>query len=207
MIQRTLTTIGAVLLLIWSSSAFAAGVLHAPGGGAVRALVIGIDRYPNLNDKRQLAGAVADARDISRAPTAADAKVQTLTNGDAIRSRVVAEMNRLVDESKSGDLAVITYSGHGMRVRAYPGWKGLDASPFDSQIALLRFGGESIENGHEIIVDREMLAWYARLDAMFPFYASQSPHVTTDRWSYLPAVDAPFGTNLHRGYRHQPAGR
>jgi hypothetical protein len=165
MIQRTLTTIGAVLLLIWSSSAFAAGVLHAPGGGAVRALVIGIDRYPNLNEKGQLAGAVADARDISRALTAAGAKVQTLTNGDAVRSRVIAEMNRLVDQSQSGDLAIITYSGHGMRVRAYPRWKGLDASPFDSQIALSRFGGGSIENGHEIIVDREMRAWYARLDA------------------------------------------
>jgi hypothetical protein len=165
MIQRTLTPIGVVLLLIWSSSAFAAGALHAPGGGAVRALVIGIDRYPNLNERGQLAGAVADARDISRALTAAGAKVQTLTNGNAVRSRVVAEMNRLVDESKSGDLAIITYSGHGMRVRAYPRWKGLDASPFDSQIALSRFGGASVENGHEIIVDREMRAWYTRLDA------------------------------------------
>jgi hypothetical protein len=165
MITSALTPIGAVLVLIWSSSAFAAGALHAPGGGAVRGLVIGIDRYTNLNEKGQLAGAVADARDISRTLTAAGANVQTLTNGDAVRSRVIAEMNRLVDESKSGDLAIITYSGHGMRVRAYPGWKGLDASPFDSQIALSRFGSGSIENGHEIIVDREMRAWYARLDA------------------------------------------
>jgi hypothetical protein len=30
---------------------------------------------------------------------------------------------------------------------------------------------------------------------LFPFYASHNPHVTTDRWSYLPAVDAPFGTD------------
>jgi Caspase domain/Domain of unknown function (DUF4384) len=164
MIRPALLPIGAALLL-WSSSAFAAAALHAPGGGAVRALVIGIDRYPNLNAKGQLAGAVADARDISGALTAAGAKVQTLTNGDAVRSRVVAEMNRLVDESKSGDLAIITYSGHGMRVRAYPRWKGLDASAFDAQIALSGFGGGSVEEGHEIIVDREMRAWYARLDA------------------------------------------
>jgi hypothetical protein len=140
---------GAVLLPIWSSSAFAAGALHAAGGGAVRGLVIGIDRYTNLNEKGQLAGAVADARDISRALTAAGAKVQTLTTGDAVRSEVIAEMNRLIDESKSGDLAIITYSGHGMRVRAYPGWKGLDASAFDSQIALSRFGGRSVEDGRE----------------------------------------------------------
>jgi hypothetical protein len=165
MIPITLTPIGAALLLTLSSSAFAAHTLHAPGGGVVRGLVIGIDRYPNLDAKGQLAGAVADARDISRALTAAGANVQTLTNDDAVRSRVVVEMNRLVDQSKTGDLAIITYSGHGMRVRAYPGWKGLDASPFHSQIALSRFGGGSVENGHEIIVDREMRAWYARLDA------------------------------------------
>jgi hypothetical protein len=30
---------------------------------------------------------------------------------------------------------------------------------------------------------------------LFPFYASHNPHITTDRWSYLPAVDAPFGTD------------
>jgi hypothetical protein len=160
----TRCAIGGALLLAWSSSPFA-GTLRAPGGGTVHALVMGIDRYPNLDQKAQLAGAVADARDISRVLTAAGVRVQTLTNGDVIRSRVIAEMNRLVDDSNSGDLAIITYSGHGMRVRAYPRWKGLDASPFHSQIALSRFGGGSIDNGHEIIVDREMRAWYARLDA------------------------------------------
>jgi Caspase domain/Domain of unknown function (DUF4384) len=160
--------VGAALLLTWltwSSSPFAAAPLRAPGGGTVRALVIGIDRYPNLDQKAQLAGAVADARDISRVLTAAGARVQMLTDGDVIRSRVIAEMNRLVDESQSGDLAIISYSGHGMRVRVYPRWKGLDASPFHSQIALSRFSGGSVNNGHEIIVDYEMRAWYARLDA------------------------------------------
>jgi hypothetical protein len=161
----TRCAIGGALLLACSSSLLASGTLRASGGGSVRALVMGIDRYPNLDPKAQLAGAVADARDISRVLTAAGARVQTLTNGDVIRSRVIAEMDRLVDESKSGDLAIITYSGHGMRVRAYPRWKGLDASPFHSQIALSRFGGGSIDDGHEIIVDREMRAWYARLDA------------------------------------------
>jgi hypothetical protein len=33
------------------------------------------------------------------------------------------------------------------------------------------------------------------LQLLFPFYASHNPHVITDRWSYLPAVDAPFGTD------------
>jgi hypothetical protein len=156
--------IGAALLLTWTSSPFAAGALRAPGGGTVRALVMGIDRYSNLDQNAQLAGAVADARDISRALTAAGAKVATLTNGDVVRSRVIAEMNRLVEESKSGDFVIISYSGHGMRVAAYPRWKGLDASPFQSQIALSRFGS-GIDNGHEVIVDREMRAWYARFDA------------------------------------------
>jgi Caspase domain len=155
---------GAALLVLSSSSPLSASALHAPGGGAVRALVIGVDKYPNWPANAQLAGAVADALDISRALTAAGVKVQTLVDGAAIRSRVISEMNRLVDESKSGDLAIITYSGHGMRVRAYPQWDGLDATRAQSQIVLSRFG-KSVETGHDVVVDREMRAWFARFDA------------------------------------------
>jgi hypothetical protein len=148
----------------WASSLCFAADLHAPGGGTLRALIIGIDEYPNLPPEAQLAGAVADARDISNALAAAGVKVQTLIDGAAIRSRVIGEMNRLVDESKPGDLSIIAFSGHGMRVRAYRQWQGLDASGVQTQIALSRFG-RSLDTGHEVVVDREMRAWLARFDA------------------------------------------
>jgi hypothetical protein len=148
------------------SSAALAGVLRAPGGGAVRALVIGIDKYPNLEKTASLNGAKADALDIHRALTAAGAKVgEPLLDEKAVRSRVIAEMNRLVNESNRGDLVIITYSGHGMRVRPYRQWKGLDGLAYQSQIALSRYGHGSLDDAHEIIVNREMGAWYARLDA------------------------------------------
>ena len=42
--------------------------LQAPGGGTIRALVIGVDAYPNLAAAAQLHGARADAEDIAGAP-------------------------------------------------------------------------------------------------------------------------------------------
>lgn len=163
----TRCAIGATLLVAWSSSAWPARVLQAPGGGAVRALVIGIDKYPKLSGA-DLNGATADANDMARTLKSAgipDANVRTLTDGDAVRSRVIAEMDRLVSESKSGDLVIISYSGHGMRVSAYKRWDGLDKSGLHSQMALSNFSPTDMKNGHEVIVDREMRAWYARLDA------------------------------------------
>jgi hypothetical protein len=160
-------TIGAALLFTLSSPAWPALVLHAPEGGAVRGVVIGIDHYPNLDGTAQLRGAVADAHDISGALKAAgvpDANVRMLTDGAAVRSRVIAEMDRLVHESQSGDLAIIAYSGHGMRAPTYKRWDRLIRSALQSQILMSNFG-PSVENGHEIIVDGEMRAWFARLDA------------------------------------------
>jgi hypothetical protein len=160
--------VGTALMLAFVSSAWAARVLHAPGGGAVRALVIGIDKYPNLDKSGQLNGAKADADDIAGALEAAGVprdNVRELGDGAALRSRVITEMDRLVAQSKSGDLAIIAYSGHGMRVRGYKRWDGRNRDPFHSQLALANFSPADDNNGHEVIVDAEMRAWYYRLDA------------------------------------------
>jgi formylglycine-generating enzyme required for sulfatase activity len=163
----------AVLLFVWISSARPDAVgerprmLHAPGGGTVRAVVIGINKYPNLSDEAQLHGAVADALDISatlKAVGVAGDNVRTLIDGAAVRSRVIDVMNGLVSESKSGDLAIIAYSGYGMRVAGYKRWDGQNLDALHAQIALSNFS-PTVRNGHEIIVDGEMRAWYSRLDA------------------------------------------
>lgn len=159
----TRCAIGAILLLAFSSSALSARVLRAPGGGAVRALLVGIDKYPNLNKASELNGAVADVHDLSAAIKSAgvpDVNVRVLTDADAVRSRFVAEMKGLVDNSKQGDLAIIAYSGHGMRAGRYKQWD----EPTHAQIVMSAFGHDA-KNGHEIIVDAEMRAWYARLEA------------------------------------------
>jgi formylglycine-generating enzyme required for sulfatase activity len=165
--------VAAALLLVWISSAWlspaqaTSRVLHAPGGGMVRAVVIGINKYLNLSDDAQLHGAAADALDISRTLKAvgvADDNVRTLIDGAAVRSRVIAEMDRLVSESKSGDLAIIAYAGYGMQAPRYRRWDGRDLNAYHAQIALSNFS-PTLRNGHEIIVDGEMRAWYSRLDA------------------------------------------
>jgi hypothetical protein len=156
---------GAALLLACSSPAWPARVLHAPGGGAVRAMVIGIDKYPNLDKASELHGAVADANDISTALRAMGVKVRDpLVDSRVTRSQVIAEMDRLVSESKAGDLAIIAYSGHGMRVRGYKRWDKTNRDAYHSQMALANFSPTDPKNGHEVIVEPEMRAWYARLD-------------------------------------------
>jgi hypothetical protein len=166
----TRSAVGATLLFILLFTGIlpaSARVLHAPAGGAVRALVIGIDKYANMGKGTELSGAVADARDIAaalRATGVPNANVQLLIDGAAVRSRVIAEMDRLVRESKAGDLVIIAYSGHGMRVRGYPRWDGLLKTAYHSQIAMSDYS-PTLQHGHNIIVDGEMRAWYSRLDA------------------------------------------
>jgi len=157
----------ALAIALWSP-AFAARVIHAPGGGAVRALVMGIDKYSALDAEAQLRGAKADADDIAAALTAAGvakANVVELADDQVVRSRIVTEMDRLVAAAKSGDLVIIAYSGHGMKVRGYKRWDGKNRDPFHSQMALSDFSPVDANKGHEVIVDAEMRAWYARLDA------------------------------------------
>src|SRR5262249_26004004 len=93
------------------------------------------------------------------------ANIRTLENGGATRDKVMAAMKSLVDDAKSGDLVIIAYSGHGMRVGAYKRWDGLDRSGLHSQSVMSNFNPTNPKDGHEVIVDREMRAWYARLDA------------------------------------------
>jgi hypothetical protein len=108
---------------------------------------------------------VADARHLSAALKAMgvpDANVHTLMNGAGSRAQVIAEMDRLVDESSSGDLAIISFAGRGMLVRSYPRWEGLNHG-FQTQILLSDYGPPA--GGHEFVVDGELRAWFARLDA------------------------------------------
>jgi hypothetical protein len=69
--------------------------------------------------------------------------VKLLRDGQAVRQEVVKKMDRLVRESKKGDLVIITYSGHGMRVPTYKRWLGLEADQFQSQILMANYGPQN----------------------------------------------------------------
>jgi len=85
--------------------------LRSPNGGAVRALVIGIDAYRHV---RTLKGAVADALDIEDALRRTGVQdVTALIDAMADRSSVLSAINRLIARTGPRDLVILSLAGHG----------------------------------------------------------------------------------------------
>jgi hypothetical protein len=78
---------------------------------AKRALSIGINDYPGTSS--DLSGCVNDARDWKAALAKRGFETETLLDRQATKKNMAAAMTRLVKGSQSGDILVITYSGHG----------------------------------------------------------------------------------------------
>jgi hypothetical protein len=153
----------ALLLILGPASSQAARLL-APGGGTVRALVVGINDYSKL-PHQSLKGARPDADDIAAVLKSAGVSDLTELPDDlATRANFVANMERLIATSKPGDLVIITYSGHGTQVPAYSNWKEVDGKLANEQIVLSGFAFSGPAQ-HEAIVNFEMRAWASRLDA------------------------------------------
>ena len=75
------------------------------------AVVVGINRYPNVSNLR---GAVADATDISSALKKAGVQdVTTFIDENATRKNVLSAIDRMITVAKKDDLAIITFAGHG----------------------------------------------------------------------------------------------
>ncbi|GAA1790419.1 hypothetical protein GCM10009712_42070 [Pseudarthrobacter sulfonivorans] len=91
---------------------------------AVRALLIGIDRY--AGDVSNLAGCVNDIRAVENVlPTLLAAGVDyvplVLLNEQARREAVIDAFRRHFAEAQPGDVAVFWYSGHGSQQQSVPG--------------------------------------------------------------------------------------
>ena len=85
--------------------------LQNPDGGAIRALVIGIDVYQHV---RQLKGSVADAHDIEGSLRAMGTKdVVMLIDAQANRTNILRNISDLVQRTKANDLVILTIAGHG----------------------------------------------------------------------------------------------
>jgi hypothetical protein len=156
--------IAGAAMAIAQIAATSADTLQAPGGGTIRALVIGVDSYPNLAASAQLHGAQADAEDIAGALKRGGVEPIVFLNADVTRAKIVAQMDTLVAESKPGDFVLFAYAGHGMQVPEYSRWQGIDRDGVNEQIALSGFSFSGAGAG-EIIVNLEMRAWLSRLDA------------------------------------------
>lgn len=105
------TLFAATALGLRDADAAVAFQISNPDGGAVRALVIGIDDYQHV---RKLQGATADARDLqSTLKTMGVTDITTLLDGQVDRSIFLREISGLVERTKQNDLVFLSIAGHG----------------------------------------------------------------------------------------------
>jgi hypothetical protein len=135
--------------------------LVAPGGGQVRALVVGINEYA-ARSIPTLRGAVADARDIETTLRSAGVSdLAVLIDANANRRNFESAINRLVDVSKAGDLVIISFAGHGSQEPELV--KGSEIDGMD-EIFLLSGFDRSGPGSVERIIDDEMNHWLSQLN-------------------------------------------
>jgi hypothetical protein len=149
----------AILAVAVSGAAQAQQKLFPPAEGEIRALVIGIDHYKTA---KNLKGAVADARDLERSLRNAGIRDLTvLVEDSASRNQVVSAMNRLITESKAGDLIFVSFAGHGAQLPERN--KGSDPDGVDEVFVLSAFESRGAGTA-ERILDKEINVWLRRLE-------------------------------------------
>lgn len=135
--------------------------LLPPGPGTTRALVIGIDQYPNMPRHFQLQGAVADAKDIASALARGGvADLQLLLDTQVTRQSFAQAFGSLIEKTNAGDLIIITYAGHGSQDKERVPGSEADGKDETFLLSLLAPQGE---NANERILDDEVFHWLAQL--------------------------------------------
>jgi hypothetical protein len=146
-------------------------MLAAPAQGADRALVVGINSYPNITQNGQpnasdLLGAVADAEGFARFLTSnfgfAPGDIKLLIDGDATKAAILGAFDDwLVAGTNPGDRALFYYAGHGAQILDEDGDEALKTpgDKFDEALAPadasgeLSAGGAKLEN---LLIDDEI---------------------------------------------------
>jgi hypothetical protein len=150
-----------------------AATLQSPTGGQVRALVIGIDDYVA---QRRLKGAVADANDLATALRKSGvSNLAVLLDRQATRQAILAALDRLAAESKSGDLVFVSFAGHGAQMPERT--PGSNPNGLDEVFVLSGFEMRGPATA-ERIVDKEINAWLQRLEqkGVFSIFVADTCH-------------------------------
>jgi hypothetical protein len=121
-------------LLRWLVGATTLAFFTAEAAAEDRALVIGINSYPNLEARYNLEMASGDA--VHFADFLKDTfdfkseQIRILRDADATRDKIVDAFRRwLIDGTRPGDRAIFYFSGHGLRFRSGDGFaRGLAPS-------------------------------------------------------------------------------
>ena len=116
------------------------------------ALCVGIDAYPA--PEHQLAGCVNDARNWEKTLAALGFETRLLVNLDANRATLDRELNRLVDECRSGDVIVFQYAGHGTQV---PDLNGDEDDAIDEALCPVDFASGAL------YIDDDIAGLFARI--------------------------------------------
>lgn len=147
-----LTRLGFALgLALCSSIAAAQTALRVPGGGRIRALVVGVDHYQHVN---QLRGALADADDI--AATLGRMGVSDITqlrDGDVTRAKMLASFELLLARARTNDLIFLSLAGHGAQEPEHI--TGSQPDGMDAIFILSGFDPATPEGSSEKILDTE----------------------------------------------------
>jgi len=162
LLLRSAAALVAAICLISAHCAARAASIYAPNGGAIRALIVGIDDYRPL---RPLYGAVADAKDLDaslKAVGVPPSNIKTLLDWQATRKAIIAEMDRLVAEARAGDLAIIAFAGHGTRIKELHANTKPDHK--DEAYVLAGYDPQSGAGKSELIAGPEMKRWIGLLD-------------------------------------------
>jgi hypothetical protein len=129
---------------------------------ARRALLIGIDRYPNLEARYQLTGCGNDVAAFREALVQTygfpPENVRTLREEEATRDAILDALDRLVHETGTDDIVVIQYSGHGSQVIDREG----DEADMRDETIVAQDSGR-VDKPNRDITDDEL---YARLLAL-----------------------------------------
>ncbi len=106
MLRLVLALVAGMAILLAAGSDFAAAER--------RALVIGVDRYQNLDAAAQLRTAVSDAENIGRVLGSVGFAVETARNPTL--DQLIEKLTALAEKTKPGDTVFFFFSGHGVAV-------------------------------------------------------------------------------------------
>ncbi len=131
------------------------------GKGRRGAVCVGINAYPTA----PLGGCVDDARRWQTTLSGMGFDTRLVTDGEATRDRLLAELGNLIDGSRVGDVLVFQYAGHGTQVEDLDGDEaGGDTPGQDEAICPVDFADG------RFLVDDDIAAQVARLPSGVRLY-------------------------------------
>jgi hypothetical protein len=127
-----------------------------------RALLIGVNAYPNLGAQYQLYGCVNDVRAMASILGGnfgfAEQDVEIVLDEHATREGITSAMQRLVERTVADDVVVIQYSGHGSQARA----GGTEEGDLLNETIVPHDSGRG-SGANRDITDDEIFAWLRTL--------------------------------------------